>query len=120
MLPFSYEYLSMDDLATQLTSVLSHFNIRSFIGFGVGVGANILVRFSLAHPDNVDLLCLINCVSTSASWIEWGYQKMNTRNLKAKGMTQSVIDYLMWHNFGKVSSEWIRAAKIESFFEILE
>jgi len=53
----------------------------------------------------VEALCLINVVSTQAGWIEWGYQKMNARHLRSKGMTQGVLDYLMWHHFGRV---WIR------------
>jgi len=91
----------MDDLAAQLLFVLSHFGLKSVIGFGVGAGANILARFAHAHPDKVGALCLINCVSTQSGWIEWGYQSFNARFLRTKGMTQGVIDYLMWHHFGR-------------------
>lgn len=93
----------MDELANQLDYVLSHFGLRSFIGFGVGAGANILARFALNNPNKVSALCLINCVSTQAGWIEWGYQKLNARHLRSKGMTQGVLEYLMWHHFGRVS-----------------
>lgn len=51
----------------------------------------------------VDMLCLVNCMSTTAGWIEWGYQKLNARTLRTKGMTQGALDYLMWHHFGGVS-----------------
>lgn len=53
----------------------------------------------------VGALCLINCSSTAAGWIEWGYQLLNSRNLRTKGMTQSVMDYLMWHHFGRNPEE---------------
>lgn len=33
--------------------VLSHFGLKSVIGFGVGAGANILARFALNNPDKV-------------------------------------------------------------------
>jgi hypothetical protein len=92
----------MEELAEQLLFVLGHFAIKSVIGFGVGAGANILARFALAHPEKVNALCLINCVSTQAGWIEWGYQKLNVRHLRSQGMTQGVLDYLMWHHFGRV------------------
>ncbi|CAK9805166.1 Protein NDRG3 [Anthophora plagiata] len=95
----------MDELAEQLLFVLGHFGLKSVIGFGVGAGANILARFALAHPEKVNALCLINCVSTQAGWIEWGYQKLNVRHLRSQGMTQGVLDYLMWHHFGRV---WTR------------
>ncbi|RLU25659.1 hypothetical protein DMN91_001816 [Ooceraea biroi] len=100
-LPEDYTYPSMEELAEQLLFVLGHFAIRSVIGFGVGAGANILARFTLAHPEKVNALCLINCVSTQAGWIEWGYQKLNVRHLRSQGMTQGVLDYLMWHHFGR-------------------
>ncbi|KAK2587054.1 hypothetical protein KPH14_011007 [Odynerus spinipes] len=100
-----YVYPSMEELAEQLLFVLGHFDLRSIIGFGVGAGANILARFALAHPEKVNALCLINCVSTQAGWIEWGYQKLNVRHLRSQGMTQSVLDYLMWHHFGRGTEE---------------
>lgn len=92
----------MEELGEQLQYVLTHFGLKKVIGLGVGAGANILARFSLAHPDFVEALCLINCVSTQAGWIEWGYQKWNLRHLRSKGVTQAVLDYLMWHHFGRV------------------
>ncbi|KAK9308568.1 hypothetical protein QLX08_001436 [Tetragonisca angustula] len=104
-LPEDYVYPSMDELAEQLLFVLGYFGLKSVIGFGVGAGANILARFALAHPEKVNALCLINCVSTQAGWIEWGYQKLNVRHLRSQGMTQGVLDYLMWHHFGRGTEE---------------
>ncbi|XP_012064051.1 PREDICTED: protein NDRG3 [Atta cephalotes] len=101
----SFTYPSMEELAEQLLFVLGHFGIKSVIGFGVGAGGNILARFALAHPEKVNALCLINCVSTQAGWIEWGYQKLNVRHLRSQGMTQGVLDYLMWHHFGRGTEE---------------
>lgn len=100
-LPEDYVYPTMDELAEQLVQVVRHFNLKQFIGFGVGAGANILCRYTLLHPELVSALCLINCVSTQTGWIEWGYQKINARYLRSKGMTQGVLDYLMWHHFGR-------------------
>lgn len=53
----------------------------------------------------VGALCLINCISTPSGWIEWGYQSFNARYLRSKGMTQGVVDYLMWHHFGRNPEE---------------
>lgn len=75
----SYVYPTMDELAAQLLFVLSHFGLKSIIGFGVGAGANILARFALNHSDKVGALCLINCSSTTSGWMEWGYQSFNAR-----------------------------------------
>lgn len=123
----SYIYPTIDELAAQLLFVLSHFGLKSVIGFGVGAGANILARFALNHPEKVrpahnmklnpqlmpscylfiqvGALCLINCISTPSGWIEWGYQSFNARYLRTKGMTQGVVDYLMWHHFGRNPEE---------------
>lgn len=51
----------MEELSEQISDVMLHFNLKSFIGLGVGVGANVLVRFALFHPEKVmclqDLFC---------------------------------------------------------------
>ncbi|GJQ76854.1 hypothetical protein Trydic_g15060 [Trypoxylus dichotomus] len=104
-LPEDYVYPTMDEMAHQLEFVLSHFGLKQFIGFGVGAGANILARYAIRNPNKVAALCLINCVSTTAGWIEWGYQKLNARYLRSRGMTQGVLDYLMWHHFGRNTEE---------------
>uniref|UniRef100_A0AAR5PA91 Protein NDRG3 n=1 Tax=Dendroctonus ponderosae TaxID=77166 RepID=A0AAR5PA91_DENPD len=118
-LPEDYIYPSMDELADQLNHVVLHFNLKHFIGFGVGVGANILCRYTLNHPEMVSALCLINCVSTQPGWIEWGYQKLNTRHLRSKGMTEGVLDYLMWHHFGRNTEDRSRdlVQVYKSYFE---
>lgn len=100
-LPEDYIYPTIDELASQIDFVLGYFGIKSFIGFGVGAGANILARYALNNPQKVDALTLINCTSTQAGWTEWLYQKINTRQLRSSGMTQGALDYLMWHHFGR-------------------
>lgn len=92
----------MDELASQINFVLGHFGLKYVVGIGVGAGGNILARYALAYPTKVEALVLINVSSTQSGWIEWGYQKLNARHLRSKGMTQPVLDYLMWHHFGRV------------------
>ncbi|XP_072929898.1 protein NDRG3-like [Epargyreus clarus] len=104
-LPEDYVYPTMDVLASQIDFVLGHFGIRSFIGFGVGAGANIMARYAMNSPNKVDALILINCTSTQAGWTEWLYQKINTRQLRSSGMTQGARDYLMWHHFGRSNDD---------------
>lgn len=48
----------MDQLAGQLPFVLTHFGLKSVIGFGVGFGANVLARFAIEHPEQVQLFVL--------------------------------------------------------------
>ncbi|XP_042239247.1 protein NDRG3-like isoform X3 [Homarus americanus] len=100
-LPEGYVYPTMEELSETITCVKNHFHLRTFIGFGVGLGANILARYATKYPADVDALVLVNCSSTQAGWIEWGYQKLNIRHLRSGTMTAGTVDYLLWHHFGK-------------------
>ena len=100
-----YEYPSMEQLAEQVQEVLNHFNIARYIGIGVGLGANVLTRHALAYPERVDSLMLINTSTTKAGWVEWGYQKRNVSHLRTSGVTEPVLDYLLWHHLGVQYSE---------------
>lgn len=44
----------MDEMAEQISFVMSHFVLKNVIGFGVGAGANVLARFALTHPEKVE------------------------------------------------------------------
>ncbi|XP_030840584.1 protein NDRG3 isoform X1 [Strongylocentrotus purpuratus] len=104
-LPENFEYPDMDHLAETLISVLNHFRLKKFIGFGVGSGANILTRFELAHPEYIEALILVNCVSTQSTWTEWMQQKLSAYYLRKNGMTNYTQEYLLWHYFGKSTME---------------
>ena len=59
----------------------------------------------MKYPERVDSLMLINSLCTAPGWIEWGYQKRNVNHLRQHGITQPVLDYLMWHHFGSSPEE---------------
>jgi len=101
-LPEGYIYPSCDELAEQVREVIEQLQLKRCVGIGIGAGGNILTRLCIRHPQLMECLCLVNTVSTQPGWIEWGYQKMNVRHLRNSGMTQGVMDYLMWHHFGKL------------------
>lgn len=73
-----------------------------YIGIGVGLGANVLLRHAFKYPERVDSLMVVNALCTAPGWIEWGYQKRNVNHMRQHGVTQAVLDYLMWHHFGVV------------------
>lgn len=81
-LPEGYVYPTMDELADQVEYVIHYFGISHCIGFGVGFGANVLVRLAHRRPTMVDGLILVNCSSQSAGWLEWVYHKVNIKSLK--------------------------------------
>ena len=40
-----------------------------------------------------------------AGWVEWGYQKRNISHMRTQGVTQTVLDYLLWHHLGDDHAE---------------
>lgn len=100
-------YQTMDQLAEQVGHVLAHFKVSSgVIGFGVGLGANVLSRYALFNASAFDGLFLMNATASKSSWSEWFYQKINMYYLSSVATTvtgsfpQTTQDYLMWHHFG--------------------
>lgn len=76
-LPENYVYPTMDEMANLVVSeVVEQLSIKTFIGIGIGAGANILCRYALLYPKLVDALILINLVTSKSGWIEWGYEKV--------------------------------------------
>ncbi|XP_014667168.1 PREDICTED: protein NDRG3-like isoform X2 [Priapulus caudatus] len=104
-LPESFVYPTMEQLGEMILTVCNKLGIKRFVGFGVGAGANVLSRFAIVHPTMVDALVLINGVAKQAGWTEWGYQKVSNWYLRGKGMTEFSQDYLLWHHFGKDTTE---------------
>ena len=62
--------------------MIHYYGINHCIGFGVGLGANVLVRLAHRRPTMIDGLILINCNSQSAGWLEWVYHKVNIKSLR--------------------------------------
>lgn len=111
------------------THIVFFNSLKSFIGFGVGLGANVMLRYAILNQRRLDALILVNCVHSPAGWIEWGYQKMNLSYLRKTGMTSFTVDYLMWHHFGRridlCSADIVRQYRLDQipfwkFFHLLE
>jgi len=105
--PFSENYVfpSMESMPSIIQSVVAHFGFKTFIGFGIGAGANVMLRYALENQNKLDALILINCSAVAAGWVEWGYQKVNIGYLRSQKMTSFTVDYLMWHHFGNRQEE---------------
>lgn len=113
--PDNCTYPSMEDLVAMVKEIATHFEVTSFIAFGSGVGANILIRFALRHPSLVEGLILHNPCVSKASWTEWAFQKKNIRAIKNNNrsslLPESVQEFLMWYHFGETTEERIDSSK---------
>ena len=91
-LPVEYLYPTMDELSDMVGEVVNFFDIKRFIGFGIGAGANILCRYALWNPTRVEALVLVELVASNGGWIEWGYQKVSLRlHVRARSVKTGYI-----------------------------
>lgn len=63
----------MDELFDMVGEVVDFFDIKCFIGFGVGVGVNIFSWYVFWYLIRVEVLVLLELVVFNGGWIEWGY-----------------------------------------------
>uniref|UniRef100_A0A3Q1CLD3 Protein NDRG2 n=1 Tax=Amphiprion ocellaris TaxID=80972 RepID=A0A3Q1CLD3_AMPOC len=89
-----YQYPSMETIAEMIPAVLQFFNFRTVIGVGVGAGAYILSKFTLANPDSVEGLVLINIDTNARGWIDWAAQKLSS-------VTSSLTEQILSHLFSQ-------------------
>ncbi|UJR33050.1 hypothetical protein I4U23_020509 [Adineta vaga] len=99
-LPATTVYPTMEELAETVNDVFSHLEIKTAIGFGVGVGANILTRFALKYSSKIYGLILINCVSRGIGWFEGFTLKWPTKDMPQQTWTDPLLTYLIWYHLG--------------------
>uniref|UniRef100_A0A914C6W9 Protein NDRG3 n=1 Tax=Acrobeloides nanus TaxID=290746 RepID=A0A914C6W9_9BILA len=99
--PTGYRYPTYDELVLMIEEIVKYYDVKSFVGLGVGAGAHLMLRYAVKNPDKVDGLILINCVETKIGWLEWAQEKLNVELLKDFGMTKFTENYLLWHHLGQ-------------------
>ncbi|XP_067381149.1 protein NDRG2 isoform X2 [Channa argus] len=92
--PQGYQYPTMETIAEMIPTVLQFFNFRTVIGVGVGAGAYVLSRFTLANPDSVEGLVLINIDINARGWLDWAAQKLSA-------VTSSLTEQILSHLFSQ-------------------
>jgi len=89
---------TMQQISEDLPTVMDKMGIKLAIGLGEGAGANILVRFGIAHPSRCMGLVLIHCTAEQAGVME--HFKDKFINWKTTGASTSAEQYLIMHKFG--------------------
>ncbi|CAH8864397.1 unnamed protein product [Trichobilharzia szidati] len=113
----SSRYPDMDQLADMITSILVHFGINYFLGFGMGAGSNVLARYALRYPDQVLGLFLINPNATTHGYYQWFRNVWSDLPALERGvLTDSLMSQLEAHWFGYGLVENI---DIANFYESL-
>uniref|UniRef100_A0A8C7WQ82 Protein NDRG2 n=1 Tax=Oryzias sinensis TaxID=183150 RepID=A0A8C7WQ82_9TELE len=92
--PPGYQYPSMETIAEMIPAVLQFFNFRTVIGVGVGAGAYVLSKFTLANPDAVEGLVLVNIDTDARGWLDWAAQKLSS-------VTSSLTEQILCHLFSQ-------------------
>ncbi|CAG5929474.1 unnamed protein product [Menidia menidia] len=92
--PAGYQYPSMETIAEMIPAVLQFFNFRTVIGVGVGAGAYILSKFTLANPESVEGLVLVNIDTNARGWMDWAAQKLSS-------VTSSLTEQILCHLFSQ-------------------
>uniref|UniRef100_A0A8C8DDA0 NDRG family member 2 n=1 Tax=Oryzias sinensis TaxID=183150 RepID=A0A8C8DDA0_9TELE len=67
---------------------------RTVIGVGVGAGAYVLSKFTLANPDAVEGLVLVNIDTDARGWLDWAAQKLSS-------VTSSLTEQILCHLFSQ-------------------
>ncbi|CAG4943071.1 unnamed protein product [Colias eurytheme] len=104
-LPQFFTYPTLDELASQIKIVQDKFGFRTFIGLGVGAGANILARFAIKEPSKVEALMLINCTATAPGWCDFGWYKIASIRMRHRNICEPGLDLLMWHHFNRLKDD---------------
>ncbi|XP_071947589.1 uncharacterized protein ZK1073.1-like isoform X2 [Antedon mediterranea] len=104
-----YVYPTMQQLADEIPYILEQLGFQQdkkhdIIGLGEGAGSNVLLRFAITHPERMQALVLLECTATSASFAEWGQEKVAAWNMD-KGMNKKVENYILWHHLGNHTKE---------------
>ncbi|ULT79663.1 hypothetical protein L3Y34_010324 [Caenorhabditis briggsae] len=111
------DFPTLDGIGDDLNAVLDKFEVKSAIAFGEGVGANIICRFAMGHPNRIMGIILVHCTSTTAGIIEYCKEKVMNMRLENSIMSDGAWDYLLAHKFGGESKS--RAEYLEELKQTL-
>lgn len=77
----SFQFPSMQMIGEDLVTVLDFLHIKYVIGLGEGAGANILLRFGMAHASRCLGLILVNVTAGKTSVMDYFKDKVNNLNI---------------------------------------
>jgi pimeloyl-ACP methyl ester carboxylesterase len=103
-----FQFPTMQMIGEDLVTVLDFLHIKYVIGLGEGAGANILLRFGMAHPSRCLGLILVNVTAGKTSVMDYFKDKFQTWKLGHVGHNPSTEQYLVFHKFGHNIEEQLK------------
>jgi len=99
-LPDDVHFPTMQMLGEDLVTVLDFLHIKYVIGLGEGAGANILLRFGMAHASRCLGLIMVNVTAGKTSVMDYFKDKFMNWKLGQVGHNPTTEQYLVFHKFG--------------------
>ncbi|ODM97826.1 hypothetical protein Ocin01_08859 [Orchesella cincta] len=93
-----FQFPTMQMIGEDLVTVLDFLHIKYVIGLGEGAGANILLRFGMAHASAA--WDLFSSMSLLAKLPSWTTSKTKNWKLGQVGHNPTTEQYLVFHKFG--------------------
>jgi len=69
-------YPTMDQMAEMIPFIIEHFKLKRIFLFGVGMGANVLLRYSLNDQSKIEGCIFVNPVFSQQSWGGYFHSKV--------------------------------------------
>jgi protein NDRG1 len=95
-----FQFPTMQMIGEDLVTVLDFLHIKYVIGLGEGAGANILLRFGMAHASRCLGLILVNVTAGKTSVMDYFKDKFRNWKLGQVGHNPTTEQYLVFHKFG--------------------
>eukprot|EP01135_Chromosphaera_perkinsii_P009989 Nk52_evm24s1992 gene=Nk52_evmTU24s1992 len=100
-----YASFTLWDLASVVTDVTEYFNLTRVLLFGVGAGADVLLRYAIKNDKKVRGIILIGGDPCRACYSEWGYFKGGILQMKALGVNELAVNQFMFRFLGSYCIE---------------
>eukprot|EP00188_Purpureofilum_apyrenoidigerum_P002094 Plantae.Rhodophyta-Purpureofilum_apyrenoidigerum.ctg22480.p1 GENE.Plantae.Rhodophyta-Purpureofilum_apyrenoidigerum.ctg22480~~Plantae.Rhodophyta-Purpureofilum_apyrenoidigerum.ctg22480.p1 ORF type:complete len:324 (+),score=49.51 Plantae.Rhodophyta-Purpureofilum_apyrenoidigerum.ctg22480:101-1072(+) len=104
-LPSTDPWYSLEDLVEEIDKVVHRFQLKRFLGLGVGAGSRILIDYAMRYPKAVKGLILVAPVVHASGFGEWLYYSTSVRYASFSGWSEQLKQRLL--------ARWLSPAMME-------
>eukprot|EP01129_Flabellula_baltica_P009929 TRINITY_DN413_c0_g1_i1.p1 TRINITY_DN413_c0_g1~~TRINITY_DN413_c0_g1_i1.p1 ORF type:complete len:320 (-),score=72.84 TRINITY_DN413_c0_g1_i1:40-957(-) len=99
------ESISMNDYVEVINNVRDYFEIKRFVGMGVGIGAFALLHYTLDFSSTVQGLVLFSCPAHRCGWFDWFDQLSISNNMHSGKFTNTALSRFITKFFSSATIE---------------